>query len=142
MSELNANEGSVSVQTCDSVYGVRLRPLSQVFETHGFDSMTNGALRGISGSLQSFDMVARKGNQTITIDVLPSGDRRKSEMKLVNMRAKIWDCAPEVAIAISPVKSTPELKEMIRFYNLVLIEAENEQELEEKLEALLELSLH
>lgn len=92
--------------------------------------------------MQSFDMVARKGNQTITIDVLPSGDRRKSEMKLVNMRAKIWDCAPEVAIAISPVKSTPELKEMIRFYNLVLIEAENEQELEEKLDAHLELSLH
>lgn|SRR5487761_19605 len=134
--ELNGFRDAVALENDSSVYGVKLSPMNCILKKHGFSSVTNGTLRGISGATQAFDIIARKGSETIAVDVLPSGDRMKSEMKLINMRAKIWDCAPDLAIAIAPVQATKELREMALNYKLVLIEAGNEQELEEKFEQL------
>ncbi len=133
---MNDFKDIVSIEAHSEAYGVPLGTMRQILQISGFNFSLEPSLRGISGTLQCFDIVARKGNQTIVIDVLPSADRKKSEMKLINMRAKIWDCAPDLAIAISPVEASKEMKEMAKFYKLALIVAMNEQDLEEKFEQL------
>ncbi len=125
---MNELEGSVATEA--KVYGVGLKPMSNILESHGFSSSLKSSLRGISGAIQNFDIVARKDSLTIVIDVLPSADKKKCEMALINMRAKTWDCAPELAIAISPVEASKEMKELAKFYKLTFIEALNETELE------------
>ena len=135
---LNDYEGAISLET-NSVYGVSLTTVSRVLLTHGFSSKSGGALTGISGGEQNFDIVARKGPKTIAAEVLPAGDRKKCEIRLINMRAKIWDSAPDLAIAIAPAEVGPELEALAKNYKFVLIEALSEEDLEAKLEELMQL---
>ncbi|MGI0083870.1 MAG: hypothetical protein ACREBQ_02195, partial [Nitrososphaerales archaeon] len=69
---MNAYRDAMSVEASDSVFGVNLSPIRDILRTHGFESTTSRTLRGISGALQDFDLVARRGNETIAIDVLPA----------------------------------------------------------------------
>jgi hypothetical protein len=133
--ELNELAGSVAQDA--QVYGVGLDAMRQVLEKYDYQTSLKSTLRGISGALQSFDIVAMKDNVTIVIDILPSADRKKSVSALINIRAKMWDCAPELGIVVSPVKPSEEMKEMARFYKLKFVEALNETELEVKFEDLI-----
>lgn len=85
------------------VNGINLSELVDLFESLDYDCETNSELRGISGMRHQFDIVARKGQEIIVIDIVSyrsslldtcASDDESAEQILtsaVQMRAKGWD---------------------------------------------------
>lgn len=99
-----------------------------------------GSLRGMSGTLHSFDILCKGNGFRVTIDFLPS-DEKDSEVAMIRSRVKFYDCSPDLGIIISLCKISEELKQLCSFYRFTIIEASDAEEASQKLAELLKNNL-
>lgn len=100
----------------------------------GYCSEVQGQLRGISGESHQFDIVSKRGADSIVLQLLPSQDSEKMALRIVDLRAKAWDCSPDLVVVIVPSQEQIDsLREFASLYNFVQIEADNPKKMCEDL---------
>jgi len=110
-----------------------LEPILDLLGNLGYSSQFQGTIRGISGEDHRFDIVARKDRYRIVIIVIPSSNYNSIETEMVKLRAKAYDCAPDLGIVIFPSEASQKLRDLSDFYRFALIEGTNPRNMEEGL---------
>lgn len=120
---------------------VLITPIREFLKKLDFEAESPGFLKGKSGASHMFDIAAyRKGiNKELTVIDLATAPEGEvvSEQPVIAMFAKMYDVSPEKACLIAIPKISENGKRMAALYNIRLIEAENQKEAIEGLEALL-----
>jgi hypothetical protein len=100
-----------------------LRDVIDLLESNDYDCNSPGRLLGVSGADHEFDIVAHRGIKTVVISSLCETEQDKLEMKLMSLRAMVWDCSPDSAIVILPQGANlEEAKKFASVFNLTFIE--------------------
>jgi len=112
-----------------------LKVLSQVGVTSGFEVEWFGTVKGASGIVHEFSILARRQGVTVAVDVASNGGR--GLITLTATLAKVYD-TPTVKpiVAIMP-KAPAEAAALAGRYNIVILEGESAEALGEKFEAYL-----
>jgi hypothetical protein len=115
-----------------------LGDILDILERYRYVSSSPGKLLGLSGTSHEFDIVARHGINTILISSLTETDPEMLKMKLVSLRAMVWDCSPDTAIVILPQGADLEdAKKYLTMNNFAIIQRENPAVVYQKLEEVL-----
>lgn len=115
-----------------------VRDVIDLLESSDYDCNAPGRLLGVSGADHEFDIVARRGLKTIVISSLCEFDESMLEMRLMSLRAMVWDCSPDLAIVILPQGANlEEAKKFASVYNLTFIERPNPAFVYQELDRLL-----
>jgi len=108
-------------------------PIQELFAKEGFTVRGPAPLKGKSGALHSFDIVASRGDGDnpqgiIVVDLATSTGAVVSEQNVIALFAKVFDVSPEKAYLIAIPKLNENGKRMAELYNISTIEAENLKE--------------
>jgi len=111
-----------------SIFGVELDPIFDLFEKSGFLTQYNGNLRGISGDVHDFDIVSKNDRYRIVFAFVPRSQDGSEGMQieLVKLRAKAYDCTPDLVIVIYPSRPGEKMKELAQYYRFVLVDGSSE----------------
>jgi hypothetical protein len=100
-----------------------VRDVIDLLESNDYDCSSPGRLLGVSGTDHEFDVVAHRGLKTIVISSLCETSQDMLEMKLMSLRAMVWDCSPDFAVVILPQGANlEEAKRFASVYNLTFVE--------------------
>jgi hypothetical protein len=115
-----------------------LGDMLDILERYDYVCSSPGKLRGVSGANHEFDIVARRGINTLLISSLAEADRELLQMKLVSLRAMVWDCSPDIALVLLPEDADVEnARKLISISNFAFIKRSNPAAMYQELEGLL-----
>jgi len=117
---------------------VLVAPIREFLQSRGFSVESPSFLKGKSGASHMFDISASSGDiarNIIAIDIATSADEPVSEQSIIAMFAKVYDVAPDKACLIAIPKMSENGRKLAELYNIQLIEAKNEKEAIQALEA-------
>jgi hypothetical protein len=115
-----------------------LGDMIDILERYGYVCNSPGRLRGVSGANHDFDIVAQRGINTILITSVSESEPEMIQMKLVSLRAMVWDCSPDIAVILLPQgASVQDAKKLVSISNFVFLERSNPATMYQGLEELL-----
>jgi ribosomal protein L37AE/L43A len=110
---------------------VLIAPIKEFLAENGFRIEGPGFLKGKSGAIHMFDIVARKGEapaKLTVIDLATSTDTCVTEQPVIALFAKMFDVSPENAYLIAIPKINDNGKRMAKLYNIHLIEVKDQKD--------------
>jgi hypothetical protein len=95
----------------------------------GYRCEVSGSIIGMSGVSHTFDIVARGNATRIVIEILLPGKEDEYSIRAIAFRTKTYDCSPDLAVMVCPEKASDELKLLLDFHRLAMIESSDTSEL-------------
>jgi len=111
-----------------------LPPIADFLKRRGYTVSAPGIMRGKSGVVHAFDMMASKGDETLVFQISHSGDHKV----LPPLFAKSFDIGSKRAILISTASLSDDAKRLARLYNIEAFEGKNAEEVIGKLRLILD----
>ena len=126
---MNPNLDRCSVRSIETtrletmkIGGVAIAPIVEQLQDLGFSYEIQGTLRGMSGEEHRFDIVARRGNMIVAVNILVADRDEPDERALIGLRARLYDCAPDLGVVIYTSDASDRLKNLCKFYRMAVIE--------------------
>ncbi|MDG7024158.1 MAG: hypothetical protein JRN45_06515 [Nitrososphaerota archaeon] len=115
---------------------VLVKPIINHLRTLGWEAERPGVLEGRSGVQHKYTMVCRKGGKTIAIDTAFS-NVIVNESPVIKLFAKAYDSKPDAAVLTAMPGLTNQAKGMAKQFGTHVIEASTNDEVSERLDALI-----
>jgi transcription elongation factor Elf1 len=119
---------------------IMIAPLREFLQSRGFEVESPGFLKGKSGASHMFDITASPTGvkrNIMVIDLATSTDDVVSEQPVIAMFAKIYDVSPDRACLVAIPKMGENGKKLASLYKIELIEAKDQKEVINVLQACL-----
>jgi hypothetical protein len=116
---------------------VNVHEITQSLSELGYKCEVRASMRGMSGSLHTFDIVCKGNVSRIAIDFFIEGATNQAELEMVRARAKFYDCSPDLGIIVCLRKMSGEVSDLVKFYRFIAIEAADSNEICSKLREVL-----
>ena len=107
-------------------------PYRELIRQLGFEVSSPGKLVGNSGLEYLFDIVARKDDEVIAINIVYS-DVIVTDKPLVKMFGAVYDCKPKKAILIALPESSESINLLAKQYDITLIAGKDSKLLQDTL---------
>jgi len=110
---------------------VFMTPIIKFLKSKGLKVESPGKLKGKSGAEHTFNIVAFKGGvprEVHVFDIATTQEGEVSEQPIIAMFAKIFDVKLDKAYLIAVPKMNEKGKKMAVFYNIILIEAKDQEQ--------------
>lgn len=114
--------------------------ITKFLESYGFKVESPGIVRGKSGNLQTFNLLAHQGKtdqKLIVIDLATSTNEAVPQQRVIEMFAKVYDIAPCKTLLIAIPKLDDNGKRLAKVYNIHVIEGSGQKETFTTLKSLL-----
>jgi hypothetical protein len=125
-----------------AIHGLDIATLVDLFQSFGYDCKPAGQLRGISGSLHSFDFVCvnrQTGEKIVLQSILHlENDGENFDVEIVKLRLSTYDCCPDACLVVAS-EFTEKVKQLASLYKLTAIDTRSGENPYEQIRALLTL---